>query len=157
MLIFQVQHLRQAEIQQLEHLNEGEFNEKILQKLVTKLSSTFEQYKPDRAIMQYLSQHTRQLGLDAPTFASPKDKQNDANKESHKSSSSDRRKNRTDRSDNKENEQTLPISKRNLAENPTIKGPTTKRTKEKSLLANIAKEPRVNNEERIRRMSFQRR
>jgi hypothetical protein len=50
----------------------------------------------------------------------------------------------------KESEQTLPISKRNLAENPTIKGPTIKRTKEKSLLANIAEEPRVNNEERIR-------
>ncbi len=64
MLIFQAQHLRPAEIQQLEHLNEGEFNEKTLQKLVTKLSSTFEQYKPDRAIMQYLNQHTRQLGLD---------------------------------------------------------------------------------------------
>jgi hypothetical protein len=28
MLIFQAQHLRQAEIQQLEHLSEGEFNEK---------------------------------------------------------------------------------------------------------------------------------
>jgi hypothetical protein len=118
---------------------------KTLQKLVTKLSSTFEQYKPDRAIMQYLNQRTRQLGLEAPTFASPKDKQNDSNKESHKSSSSDRKKNRTDRSDKKESEQTLPISKRSLAENPTIK-----RTKEKSLLASIAEEPRVNNEEQTR-------
>ncbi len=51
--------------------------------------------------MQYLNQHTRQLGLEAPTFASPKDKQNDSNKESHKSSSFDRKKNRTDRSDKK--------------------------------------------------------
>jgi hypothetical protein len=94
--------LRQAEIQQLEHLSEGEFNEKTLQKLVTKLSSTSEQYKPDRAIMQYLNQHTRQLGLEAPTFASPKEKQNDSSKhESHKSSSFDRKKNRTDRSDKK--------------------------------------------------------
>jgi hypothetical protein len=33
-LIFQAQHLRPAEIQQLEHLSEGEFNEKTLQKLV---------------------------------------------------------------------------------------------------------------------------
>ena len=94
MLIFQSQHLRVAEIQQLQHLNEGEFNEKTLQKLVTKLSSTFEQYKPDKAITQYLHQHARQLGLEAPTFASPKERQNNSNKiaiEKLKSSSSDRK------------------------------------------------------------------
>ena len=49
--------LRNAEIQRLQHLNEGEFDEKTLQKLVSKLSSTFEQYKPDKAIMLYLNQH----------------------------------------------------------------------------------------------------
>ena len=102
MLVFQSQHLRQAEIQQLEHLSEGEFDEKTLQKLVTKLSSTFEPYKPDKAIMQYLNQHTRQLGLEAPSFASPKEKQNSSNKfERQKTSSSDRKKSRTDRSDKK--------------------------------------------------------
>ena len=57
-------------------------------------------------------------------------------------SSSDRKKNRTDRSDKNESEQTLPISKRNLAEIPAIK-----RTKEKFLLANIAEDPRARNEE----------
>ena len=102
MLIFQSQHLRDAEIQRLQHLNEGEFDEKTLQKLVTKLGSTFEPYKPDKAIMQYLNQHTRQLGLDRPSFASPKEKQNDSSKiEKQKSSSSNRKKNRTDRSDKK--------------------------------------------------------
>jgi hypothetical protein len=50
----------------------------------------------------YLNQHTRQLGLDKPSFASPKEKQNDSNKfETQKSSSSDKKKNRTDRSDKK--------------------------------------------------------
>ncbi len=50
--------------------------------------------------MQYLNQHTRQLGLEAPSFASPKEKQNDSNKhERQKTSFSDRKKNRTDRSD----------------------------------------------------------
>ena len=102
MLIFQSQHLRVAEIRQLQHLNEGEFNEKILQKLITKLSSTFEQYKPDKAIMLYLNQHTRQLGLDPPSFTSPKEKQHNLNKvEKQKSSSSERKKYRTDRSDKK--------------------------------------------------------
>jgi hypothetical protein len=94
--------LRDADIQQIHRLNEGEFNEKTLQKLVTKLSSTFEPYKPDKAIMQYLSQHTRQLGLEAPSFASPKERQSSSNKsERHKTSSSDRKKSRTDRSDKK--------------------------------------------------------
>ena len=102
MLVFQSQHLRTAEIKQLQLLSEGEFNEKTLQKLVTKLSSTFEPYKPDKAILQYLNQHTRQLGLESPSFASPKEKRNDSNKiERQKTSSSDRKKNRTDRSDKK--------------------------------------------------------
>ena len=102
MLIFQPQHLKNDEIKQLKLLNEGEFNEKTLQKLVTKLSSTFEQYKPDKAIMLYLNQHTRQLGLDAPSFTSPKEKQHNLNKvEKQKSSSSERKKYRTDRSDKK--------------------------------------------------------
>jgi hypothetical protein len=39
MLIFQCQRLTDAEIQQIQYLNEIEFNEKTLQKLVTKLSS----------------------------------------------------------------------------------------------------------------------
>ena len=96
MLIFQAQHLSGNEIRQLQHVNEGEFNEKTLQKLVTKLSSTFEPYKPDKAVMLYLNQHTRQLGLEAPSFASPKEKYNNSNK---LEKPSDRRKDRTDRFD----------------------------------------------------------
>ena len=100
MLIFQTQHLSANEIRQLEHLNEGEFKEKTLQKLVTKLSSTFEPFKPDKAIMLYLNQHTRQLGLEAPSFVSPKEKNKDSNKfEKQNSSSSDRKKNKSDRYD----------------------------------------------------------
>ena len=102
MLIFQSQHLTANQIRHLQRLNEGEFDEKTLQKLVTKLNSTFEHYKPDKAIMQYLNQHTRQLGLEAPSFTSPKEKHSNSNKfERQKTSSSDRKKNRTDRSDKK--------------------------------------------------------
>ena len=102
MLVFQPQHLRDAEIQQIIHLNEGEFDEKTLQKLVTKLSSMFEPYKPDKAIMQYLNQHTRQLGLEAPSFTNPKDRQKDSDKSDRKNKSpSDRKKYRTERSDRK--------------------------------------------------------
>ena len=101
-MLFQSQHLTANEIRDISLLQEGEFNEKTLQKLVTKLSSSFEPYKPDKAIMVYLNQHTRQLGLDPPSFANPKDKNNSSDKsERRKSSSSEKRKHRTDRSDRK--------------------------------------------------------
>ncbi len=102
MMLFQQQHLTANEIREIRLLQEGEFNEKTLQKLVTKLSSSFEPYKPDKAIMVYLNQHTRQLGLDPLSFTNPKDKNNSSDKsEQRKSSSSEKRKQRTDRSDRK--------------------------------------------------------
>jgi hypothetical protein len=98
--------------------------------------------------MQYLNQHTRQLGLEAPSFVSPKEKQYSSNKiEKQKSSSSDRKKTERIVPTKNESEQTLPISKRNLAENPAIK-----KKKEKFFSANIAAEPRVNNEEHTKIM-----
>jgi hypothetical protein len=101
-MLFQQQHLTANEIRQIKLLPEGEFNEKTLQKLVTKLGSSFEPYKPDKAVMQYVNQHTRQLGLDPLSFTNPKDKNNSSNKsERRKSSSSEKRKHRTDRSDRK--------------------------------------------------------
>ena len=73
------------------------------QKLVTKLSSNFEPYKPDKAILLYLNQHTRQLGLDAPSFANPKDKQSSSDKSERKQSdnSDKKRKYKSDRFDKK--------------------------------------------------------
>ena len=137
MLVFQPQHLRDAEIQQLIHLNEGEFDEKTLQKLVTKLSSMFEPYKPDKAIMQYLNQHTRQLGLETPSFTNPKDRQKDSDKSDRKNKSpSDRKKYRTDRSDRKRKRTDASDSKTG--------------SNGKTLLANIAEDPRANNEEHIK-------
>ena len=102
MLIFQCQRLTDAEIQQIQYLNEAEFNEKTLQKLVTKLSSKLWAMQPDNAILQYLNQHARQLSLDVPSFTNPKDKNNNSDEsERHKSLSSNKRKHRTDRSDKK--------------------------------------------------------
>jgi len=102
MLLFQVHHLTVQEMDDIKRLPHGEFNEKTLQKLVTKLSSNFEPYKPDKAILQYLNQHSRQLGLDSPSFANPKDKNNNSDKsEKHKSSSSGKKNYRTDSSKRK--------------------------------------------------------
>ena len=65
-------------------------------------AQNFEPCKPDNAILQCLNQHARQLGLDAPSFTNPKDKNNNSDEsERHKSSSSNKRKHRTDRSDKK--------------------------------------------------------
>ena len=102
MMLFRATHLTRQEVAGIRLLSEGEFNEATLQKLVTKLSSKFEPYKPDKAILQYLNNHTRQLGLDAPSFANPKDKSYNSDKsEKNKSSSSDKKNYRTDRSNKK--------------------------------------------------------
>ncbi len=102
MILFQFQHLTPFEIGQIEHLPNGNFNERTLQKLVTKLSSNFEPYKPDKAILQYLNNHARQLGLDPPSFANPKDKSHNSDKpEKNKSSSSEKKNYRTNRSNKK--------------------------------------------------------
>jgi hypothetical protein len=71
-----------------------------LQKLVTKLSSNFEPYKPDKAaILQYLNNHTRQFGLEPPSFTNPKDKNNKSDKsERQQSSSSEKKNSKYDRS-----------------------------------------------------------
>jgi hypothetical protein len=70
--------------------------------LLPSSSQNFEPCKPDNAILQYLNQHVRQLGLDAPSFTNQKEKSNNSDKsERHKSSSSNKRKHRTDRSDKK--------------------------------------------------------
>ena len=116
MLIFQSQHLKNNEVKQLQLLSKGEFNERTLQKLVTKLSSTFEPYKPDKAIMQYLNQHTRQLGLEAPSFASPQEKQKTQTnlRDKKRLLLIGRKEERINPTENL-SEQALPISKRNLA------------------------------------------
>jgi hypothetical protein len=54
LLLFQKEHLTDHEIRQIKHLSAGDFREKTLQKLITKLSSNFEPYKPDKAILLYL-------------------------------------------------------------------------------------------------------
>jgi hypothetical protein len=98
MMLFQAQHLTDQEMREIRLLPEGEFNEKTLQKLVTKLSSNFEPYKPDKAILQYLNNHARQLGLDPPSFANPKDKNNKSDKsERQQSSSSEKKHSKSDR------------------------------------------------------------
>jgi hypothetical protein len=57
-----------------------------------------ETYKADKAILQYLNNHARQLGLDPPSFTNPKDKNNHSDKsEKHKSSSSEKKHSKNDR------------------------------------------------------------
>jgi hypothetical protein len=104
-----------------------------LQKLVTKLSSNFEPYKPDKEVLQYLSNHTRQLGLDPPSFTNPKDKNNHSDKsEKSKSSSSekkhsknyrfDKKRKRTDASDFKSKSKDLKSKSRDSHHDKKEKG-----------------------------------
>ena len=78
-------------------------------------AQNFEPYKSDNAILRYQKQHSRQLGLDFPSFTNYKDKNNNSDQsERHKLSSSDKRKHRTVRSDRNVIEQTLLISERKI-------------------------------------------
>jgi hypothetical protein len=142
MMLFQTTHLTPQEVFDIRLLPQGEFNERTLQKLITKLSSNFEPYKPDKAILQYLNNHARQLGLDPPSFANPKDKNNNSDKsEKNKSSSSDKKNYRTDRS-NKKRKRTDASDFKSKSKDSKSKSRDSyhdKRTKEKFLLAsNVA-------------------
>jgi hypothetical protein len=62
------------------------------------LSSNFEPYKPDKAILQHLGNHARQLGLDPLSFANLKDKNSKSDKsERQQSSSSEKKHSKNDR------------------------------------------------------------
>jgi hypothetical protein len=82
MMLYKREHLVQNELTSIKKLTTGEFNEKTLQKLVTK------PYKPDKAILQYLNNHARQLGLEPPSFTNPKDKDDKSNRSEKQQSSS---------------------------------------------------------------------
>ncbi len=71
LLLFRKEHLTDHEIRQIKHLSAGDFREKTLQ---------------NKAILLYLNQHARQLGLEAPSFANPKDKQISSDKSERKQS-----------------------------------------------------------------------
>jgi hypothetical protein len=64
-------HLTDAEVNSIAKLNQAEFNDAALLKLLAKLNSSFERYEPDKAVMTYLHQHSKTLNFELD-FKNPK-------------------------------------------------------------------------------------
>ncbi len=60
-ITFTSKHLEAAEMLEIAKLTEGTFDEHILQKLFTRLTSSFAAYTPDKSVMDYLHQHSSGL------------------------------------------------------------------------------------------------
>ncbi len=65
-------HLTANEVTSISKLNEAEFDDPALLKLLTKLNVSFEKYEPDKAVMTYLHQHSRTLNFELD-FRNPKE------------------------------------------------------------------------------------
>jgi hypothetical protein len=65
-------HLSAREVTNISKLNEAEFDDPALLKLLTKLNVSFEKYEPDKAVMTYLHQHSRTLNFELD-FRNPKE------------------------------------------------------------------------------------
>jgi hypothetical protein len=57
-ITFISKHLEAPEMLEIAKLMEGVFDEHILQKLFTRLTSSFATYTPDKSVMDYLHQHS---------------------------------------------------------------------------------------------------
>jgi hypothetical protein len=60
-ITFTSKYLEAAETLEITKPVEGTFDEHILQKLFTRLSSSFATYTPDKSVMDYLHQHSSSL------------------------------------------------------------------------------------------------
>ena len=75
-ITFTSKHLEATEMLEIAKLTEGTFDEHILQKLFTRLTSSFATYAPDKSVMDYLHQHSSSLQWEKKLdFRTPREKQ----------------------------------------------------------------------------------
>jgi hypothetical protein len=61
MKTFQNQHLTTGDVAKIAKLSDGKFDDTVLYRLVSALSTSFESYNPDNTVMVYLKQHSQAL------------------------------------------------------------------------------------------------
>ena len=61
MKTFQSQHLTTGDVAKIAKLSDGKFDDTVLYRLVSALSTSFESYNPDNTVMVYLKQHSQAL------------------------------------------------------------------------------------------------
>ena len=89
MKTFRESHLTTADVAKVATLSDGKFDDTVLYRLLSSLSTSFEQYSPDNTVMIYLKQHSQALRWEHKfDFRPPKEKEKDKSDHKGKDSSS---------------------------------------------------------------------
>jgi hypothetical protein len=98
-ITFTSKHLEASEMTEIAKLTEGTFDEHVLQKLFTRLSSSFATYTPDKSVMDYLHQHSSSLQWEKKLdFRTPRKKQSQDTRPNKHEKRKERPKERAERS-----------------------------------------------------------
>ena len=91
MKTFQGIHLATQDIPKIKNLTDGKFDDTVLYRLLSALTTSFESYNPDNTIMIYLKQHAQALRWEHKLdFRPPKEKEKEQSKDNSKDHSSTR-------------------------------------------------------------------
>ena len=91
MKTFQGIHLATHDIPKIKNLTDGKFDDTVLYRLLSALTTSFESYNPDNTIMIYLKQHAQALRWEHKLdFRPPKEKEKEQSKDNSKDPSSTR-------------------------------------------------------------------
>ena len=75
MKTFRESHLTTADVAKVATLSDGKFDDTVLYRLLSSLSTSFELYSPDNTVMIYLKQHSQALRWEHKfDFRPPKEK-----------------------------------------------------------------------------------
>jgi hypothetical protein len=89
MKTFRESHLTTADVAKVATLSDGKFDDTVLYRLLSSLSTSFELYSPDNTAMIYLKQHSQALRWEHKfDFRPPKEKERDKSDHKGKDSSS---------------------------------------------------------------------
>jgi hypothetical protein len=89
MKTFRESHLTTADVAKAATLSDGKFDDTVLYRLLSSLSTSFEPYSPDNTVMIYLKQHSQALRWEHKfDFRPPKEKERDKSGHKGKESSS---------------------------------------------------------------------
>jgi hypothetical protein len=92
MKTFQNQHLTTGDVAKIAKLSDGKFDDTVLYRLVSALSTSFESYNPDNTVMVYLKQHSQALRWEHKfDFRPPKEKERDSANNKQDEASSNRK------------------------------------------------------------------
>ena len=85
MKTFQLAHLGTQDVAKISKLSDGKFDDTVLYRLASVLTTSFESYNPDNTVMTYLKQHAQALRWEHKLdFRPPKEKEKEQNRDKDK-------------------------------------------------------------------------